>query len=310
MNMWYVFIWCPLTLTPWTKSMNVCVKQCNPFLSWSWMIRRRHKEGHFKICTLDFLCWEFNWNHWWLATLGRFEVLPSWSCYNIIGLNQDNFKRVVHSTRLSLLGQELRLARHWLLPALHLCSANPLAVNWFSRASLCLSRVDPGSLLTPATDSWLKGMGLLKTTNSSTCGTSISLQQETREAKREGNIGKPRTMFSTETLFHLEAAVERRNLLRDARRSEDGESVASRADSGGREAFPPDPPVSCFNDWMLVVAESSDKVNFFLFLLPTRSLNSFRSLSHLVAWILKHLLIFRYSELLSIKSLDLTMLYP
>ena len=89
-------------------------------------------------------------------------------------------------------------------------------------------------------------------------------------------------MFSTETLFHLEAAVERRNLLREARRSEDGESVASRADSGGREAFPPDPPVSSFNDWMLVVAESSDKVNFFLFLLPTRSLNSFRSLSHLV----------------------------
>ena len=91
-------------------------------------------------------------------------------------------------------------------------------------------------------------------------------------------------MFLKEGFFHLEAAVERRNLLREARRSEEGERVASRADSGGSEAFSGSAS-SSFEDGMLlvvVIESSKGNVNFFLFLLPTRSLNNFRNLSHLV----------------------------
>jgi len=161
------------------------------------------------------------------------------------------FHQISYSTRLSLLGQDLRFAKHWLLPALHLWSAKPFDVT------ICLS--SPGSLLTSGKGSLSRGKGLSKTTDSSTCGTSLS----------------------------LEAAVERRNLLREASRSLDGERVASRADSGGRGflEIPSDPPPSSssfFKVWM--VESSSGNVNLFFFLLPTRSLNSFRSLSHLLFW--------------------------
>ena len=67
------------------------------------------------------------------------------------------------------------------------------------------------------------------------------------EKKIESSLTKKdcsNNMLEIEQLrFHLEAAVERRNLLREARRSEDGERVACRADSGGRAGFAI-PPVS------------------------------------------------------------------
>ena len=44
------------------------------------------------------------------------------------------------------------------------------------------------------------------------------------------------------------------------------------------------PAVVSVKGGVLVVAEFSGKLNLLLLLLPTRSLNSFRSLSHLVWW--------------------------
>ena len=167
---------------------------CNPFSLW--IIQRRHNKANlyfqsFVLADFRRIIMSGLKQFWWLGTLGRFlgdceqikensvitklcllgfVVILSTSMGTILG------ERVFHSTRLSLLGQELRFARHWVLPALHLCSANPFALICFS--ILWLSRVDPGSLLTPCTDSWWsKGMGLLKTSNSSTCGTSVSLQR-------------------------------------------------------------------------------------------------------------------------------------
>ena len=94
-------------------------------------------------------------------------------CFNINNVKTQctfNVHRVCYSTRLSLLGQDLRFAKHWLLPALHLCSAKPLEASW-------LSRLNPGSLGTLGKASLSRGIGLSKTNNSSTCGISLSLEK-------------------------------------------------------------------------------------------------------------------------------------
>jgi len=90
--------------------------------------------------------------------------------------------------------------------------------------------------------------------------------------------------------FSLEAAVASLNLLREARMSLDGERMASLADSGGNwgGSRPLDllDPVSSspVEDWAVMQVDWSGTVKRLFFLLPTRSLNSLRSRSHLLFW--------------------------
>ena len=79
-----------------------------------------------------------------------------------------------HSPRLSLLGQELRLAKHWLLPAFHLCSANVFDV------AIVFANVLDVSILgfsSAGREGFLQtfGIGVSNTTKLFVCGIRFSL---------------------------------------------------------------------------------------------------------------------------------------
>jgi len=246
---------------------------------------------HLTICTFTYECsfkgWrtirsncKSNFGH----VCKRGQALPSWSCRYI------DMKAISTNFSIKFLIQPdwVCLARSWGLPSTGCCrlstSARP---NHLTLAAAPSPLLVPFELLTrPACpEAWACQRPLTPP-----LAAPVSPCRKLWDATPQGPTWKSMQPNKNKNMaqnkfHHLEAAVERRNLFREASRSEDGDRVSSLADSGGRGFFgtPPDPPVSSwsFKDWMV---ESSGKVNLFLFLLPTRSLNSFRSLSHLLFW--------------------------